>query len=53
MRVHQTALLHHINDGVDEVKALSKDLLEEVRAIAEGRLAPDDTQLSNVNVGES
>ncbi|KAG0615263.1 hypothetical protein M758_5G027800 [Ceratodon purpureus] len=48
-QVHQTVLLHDTHEGVEELKAK----LGEIIALNTDRMTPDDTQLTNVNVGES
>lgn len=62
MQVHHTVLVQHICDDMEEVKAQMdmvemkaqmKDMVEVVKALRDDRLAPDDTQLTNVEVGGS
>ncbi|CAM6110463.1 unnamed protein product [Calypogeia fissa] len=50
MQVHQTISILSTADGVEEVKAEVKDILEVVKALKDDRLVPDDTQISNVEV---
>jgi hypothetical protein len=52
-QVHQTVLLHHTSEGVEEMKGQLYAVFEEMKALREDRMAPDDTQLLNVDVGES
>lgn len=56
MQVHDTVMIHNTCVDMDELKAQMKDvlvMLDTVKAIRDDCLAPDDTQLSNVQIGDS
>ena len=53
MQVNQTVSIRYTNFELEELKGQMQVVIEDIKALKEGHMAPDDTQLSNVNVAES